>query len=190
MSRKTIVDRILKSAEAYMDGRCAVSEYRGKKVFCDGYRLYFLHDTETPVSVNSFLEKTMDGLCSKSIPRKVLDVSEFDNYAWRGDSLSCDVDYNDLLNLVKARGGRGRIPRNVGVYALPLGGECGMYVNALYLLDAIDLLFESNIRECKKWNGSFKPQVFNDGNRLHGVWLYNTETGEAAMILPVNPKKE
>lgn len=48
----------------------------------------------------------------------------------------------------------------------------------------------SNIRECKKWNGSFKPRVFNDGNRLHGVWLYNTETGEAAMILPVNPKKE
>lgn len=159
-------------------GRSPTDGYQfvdGKYVFCDGFRVYMLNENAGIAKAslpNDRIESIIRGSHTEKFNAAKLPLYEYDEGFTHGN-----VNVDDLAAFIKDKSNSYSTLYPQGKYIVSFAGNVSVKINARYLLEAIQLIMHEPLKVTRT------IEVYNDGNRLHPVWVFN-EDGEAAMVMP------
>ena len=159
-SRKQIIDRLEKSAKKNCPVYYGCVNYGAQYIFTDSFRAAVLND--------NFGYDLAEQQNAGAIER----AAKISRSGFKGSDL---FDYDDDLEAVKLDVERLRMhgAQNKQPYQVNTA-----FFNPRFLIDAVELICRKALKTTQVL------EVYHDGHRLHGLWLFNSD-GEAIMVLPV-----
>lgn len=178
-SRKSLVDSLINTAKRCnaLDRRGGLSPFNGyhllngKYAFTDGYRVYLLNE-DAGYAPAPYLPLE-DAIRMHHTPQFNAGKRPLHEYDEAFNHFNVDVDVLRAFVVDKGNKYRSKAPVPYPLFT----GKGTIYVNARYLLDAIELIQHDALKTTRV------VEVYNDGDTLHAIWVYNTN-GEAAAVLP------